>query len=107
MQQSLSIPQGCLEAQAERKEKGLGARARRRRKSAWRADESGCRSDLHKEWCNKKNVGQSLEMDLVFRATIKPAYQRRISIHLGRALVFVVVSLRNGVALPGARISSN
>jgi hypothetical protein len=46
-------------------------------------------------------------MDLVFRATIKPAYQRRISIHLDRTLVYVVVSLRKGVVLSGAKISSN
>jgi hypothetical protein len=42
-------------------------------------DQIGLLTDLHKEWCNKKNVQQSLEMDLVFRATIKPAYQRRFS----------------------------
>jgi hypothetical protein len=52
---------------------------------------------FHKEWCNKIIVPRTLEIDLVFRATIKPAYQRRISIRLGRTLVHVVVSLRNGI----------
>jgi hypothetical protein len=30
---------------------------------------------LHKEWCKQKFVLQQLEKRLVFRATIKPAYQ--------------------------------
>jgi hypothetical protein len=34
--------------------------------------------NLHKEWCKQNFVAESLEIDLVFRATIKPAYQRRI-----------------------------
>ena len=31
--------------------------------------------ELHKEWCKQNFVAESLEIDLVFRATIKPAYQ--------------------------------
>jgi hypothetical protein len=46
----------------------------KREKRGWDADKIDPASDLHKEWCNKKNVIQSLEIDLVFRATIKPAY---------------------------------
>ena len=62
--------------------------------------------ELHKEWCKQNFVAESLEIDLVFRATIKPAYQRRISIHLDRTLVYVVVSLRKGRSEPGAEFSS-
>ena len=42
--------------------------------------------DLHKEWCNEIFVSRSLEFDLVIRATIKPAYQRRFPTHRGFAL---------------------
>jgi hypothetical protein len=62
--------------------------------------------ELHKEWCNPIFISDSLENDLFFRATIKPAYQRRFSIHLSLALVHIVVSLRKGVVKPKAKISS-
>jgi hypothetical protein len=62
--------------------------------------------DLHKEWCNAIFISSTLEIVLVFRATIKPAYQRRFSVHLGRTLIHVVVSLRKGVVKACAKISS-
>jgi hypothetical protein len=52
---------------------------------------------LHKEWCKQKFVLQQLEKRLVFRATIKPAYQGRFSILLHRTMLHFVVPLRKGV----------
>jgi hypothetical protein len=68
--------------------------------------EKANRMNLHKEWCNRFFISHSLEIDLFFRANIKPAYQRRILIHSDRSLVYIVVSLRKGVAKPTAKISS-
>jgi len=58
-------------------------------------------SELHKEWCNTIFLSESLEFELVFRATIKPAHLRRIRIHLDRSLVFALSFLfANGPSGP-------
>jgi hypothetical protein len=64
--------------------------------------------DLHKEWCNEIFVFRSLEFDLVIRATIKPAYQRRFSIHQGFAL-WLTLSFLFAMGSPRtvAEVSSN
>jgi hypothetical protein len=52
-------------------------------------------------------ISQWLEIDSFFRATIKPAYQRRIGVHSRPFFgYYVVVSLRKGVVKPEAGISS-
>jgi hypothetical protein len=64
--------------------------------------------DLHKEWCNEIFVSRSLEFDLVIRATIKPAYQRRFSIRRGFALWFTLSFLfAMGSPRTVAEVSSN
>jgi len=50
----------------------------RAQKACTNADKTGLRIDLHKEWCKMIFISHSLEIDFVFRATIKPAYQRLI-----------------------------
>jgi hypothetical protein len=92
MQQSLSITQSLHESQESGKRKGLDETLLTPTEPACLANKMGRGRGLHKEWCNKKIVVHSLEIDLVFRATIKPAYQRRNSIHLDRTLAYVVVS---------------
>ena len=62
--------------------------------------------DLHKEWCNEIFISDDLKIDLVFRATIKPAYQRRFPFtgsHFGSLLSFLFAM---GVSKPNAKISS-
>jgi hypothetical protein len=51
-------------------------------------------------------ISQSLEIDFVFRANIKPAYQRRIRIIPERSLVPAVVSLRKRAVKPDTKVSS-
>ena len=66
------------------------------------------RIDLHKEWCNEIFVPISLEFDSVIRATIKPAYQRRFSIHRIFAL-WLTLSFLFAMGSTGtiAKVSSN
>jgi hypothetical protein len=52
-------------------------------------------------------ISARTEIDLVFRATIKPAYQRRIRVPSDRFLVYVVASLRIGAVKLDAKVTSN
>ena len=76
MQQSLSIPQVALRTKNRSERNRLSDVLEKLTlevaKAAFHANES----DLHKEWCNEIFISSPLEKDLVFRATIKPAYQR-------------------------------
>ena len=62
---------------------------------------------LHKEWCKQIFVSESLEMACRIRATIKPAYQVRISIDAISHFGLVVVFSSQRFFETGAKISSN
>jgi hypothetical protein len=70
-------------APSGRKEKELYARYSGREIARTKPAKSVAGSIFTRNGATKKNVQQSLETDSVFRATIKPAYQRRIPIHTG------------------------
>jgi hypothetical protein len=77
----------------------------------FQADRTAVSIGLHKEWCNKKNLSQSLEIDLVFRATIKPAYQRRfpiqrIALWFTLSFLFALASIKTGAKTSSKQCSS-
>jgi hypothetical protein len=83
MQQFLSIPQRLRDPKDRCKGKGLATQHPNRKMVCDKQTKLVAGSIFTRNGATKKIVDQSLEMDLVFRATIKPAYQRRISISSG------------------------
>jgi hypothetical protein len=107
LQQSPSIPDIHTKSQDTCKEKALGNPRGIASSTSRNLLAHATKFILHKEWCKQNFVSFSLEKRLVFRATIKPAYQGRISILLNRTVLHFVVPLRKGVVKTYAKNSSN
>jgi hypothetical protein len=87
--------------------KAVRSATRERQNNARQADQISRRSDLHKEWCNEIFISRTVESVSVFRATIKPAYQRRISISSGSSFGLRCRFSSQWGVKPQAKISSN